>query len=180
MWSVCYADVPDDETVEDLARHLGGIVAENLFGSERTGSTFNEKLEAELLVQDGPGIFKQELSTLLEGADTTTTTSGGGDDNSTSSAQSAGPANRFVDELADGEITPDMIPDSVKSTPSYREALQRASVNVLVSAAVEEFPTSSGCTNPVNIYQDDQAGKFFSSVPYPNGPSSYYLFQCLR
>ena len=45
---------------------------------------------------------------------------------------------------------------------------------------MEGFPVSSGCTNPVKIYKNDSAGEFFTAVPYPNGPNSYYLFQCLR
>lgn len=175
LWSVCYTDVPDDETVDDLTRHLSDIVAANLFGSEGTSSNFNKQLEAELLEQDGYGVFEEELRDLIASGENATNAT-----DATANGVSSDEDQKFVDELADGELTPDMIPASVKESKDYKSALQKASVNVLVGAAVEGFPVSSGCTNPVNIYKNDSAGEFFRAVPYPNGPNSYYLFQCLR
>ncbi|QDZ19034.1 hypothetical protein HOP50_02g15430 [Chloropicon primus] len=174
LWSVCYTDVPEDETVDDLTRHLSGIVAENLFGADGTSATFNKQLEQELLEQDGPGVFKEELKDLLA----TNAPDVSRSDNSTAGDPEA--AQKFVDELADGELTPDMIPQDVKDTASYQDALQRATVNVLVTSALKDFPVSSGCTNAVGVYKDDQPGKFFSFVPFPYGGSSYYVFQSLR
>ena len=115
LWSVCYTDVPDDETVDDLKRHLGEIVSENLFGASGASSTFNQQLEQELLDQDGSEIFKQELRDLLSPPQDVDAQSGNGTEPT---------PERFVDELADGEITPDMIPDDVKQTKSYQESLQ--------------------------------------------------------
>ena len=115
LWSVCYTDVPDDETVDDLKRHLGEIVSENLFGASGASSTFNQQLEQELLDQDGSEIFKQELRDLLSPPQDVDAQSGNGTEPTPES---------FVDELADGEITPDMIPDDVKQTKSYQESLQ--------------------------------------------------------
>ena len=88
--------------------------SENLFGASGASSTFNQ-LEQELLDQDGSEIFKQELRNLLSPPQDVDAQSGNGTEPT---------PERFVDELADGEITPDMIPDDVKQTKSYQESLQ--------------------------------------------------------
>jgi len=170
LWQVCYTDVPEDETVDNLTRHLGDIVAKNLFGTEGASEAFNLRLEEELLDSDKGGAFQLKLKELLDSPSSAVNKL----DNTTTTSEE-----ESFDDLADGP-TPDAIPQSVRDTTAYSSALQEATVNVIVEAATEDFPVSSGCTDPMRLTHEDPTGEFFDAVPYPNGPTSYYLFQCMR
>jgi hypothetical protein len=172
LWTVCYTKVPEGETVDNLTRHLSDIVSENLFGAEGASEAFNLKLEEELLETDRSEAFKMKLAELLQSSpdeDAVNMQS----DNSTATDE-------LTEDIAEDDLTPDMIPNALRDSASYSSALQEASVAVIVSAAVEGFPVSTGCSNPLKVIEDDKPSEFFTAVPYPSGGSSYYLFQCLR
>ena len=172
LWTVCYTKVPDGETVDNLTRHLSDIVSQNLFGPEGTSQAFNLQLEEELLETDKSEAFKMKLNELLQNNPSLDDAVNMQSNNATSQV--------LDDDTSEDELTPDMIPNELRDTRSYSSALQEASTAVIVSAAVEGFPVSSGCSNPLKVIEDDKPSEFFTAVPYPNGPNSYYLFQCLR
>jgi len=171
LWTVCYTKVPEGETVDNLTRHLSDIVSSNLFGPEGASEAFNLQLEEELLETDRSEAFKMKLAELLQSSP---------DDAVNMQSDNATATDQVMEGLAEDDLTPDMIPNALRDSASYSSALQEASVAVIVSAAVEGFPVSTGCSNPLKVIEDDKPSEFFTAVPYPSGGSSYYLFQCLR
>ncbi len=162
LWTICYTDVPNDTTVDDLSRHMSDIVAGNLFGSGDGG--FSDALAEELLESDQADMFKMKLGDIME-----TEASAGADANATEAG------------AGDGDLSPDAIPADLKVTAPYKSALQEAAVKVIVDQTLEGFPLSSGCSKIGDVInQKSREEVFWSNVPYPYGEDSYYVFQCLR
>jgi len=163
LWSVCFAEIPENETAKNLTDHLSNIVDENLFGSGSMTQSKDFMIELEEQMLENSPEFETRLAALLaEPADS---------GNVTSSAE---------ESLGDSAETPDMIPASLKDSEAYKEAVRQATVDYIVNVTVEGFPLSSGCSNPMHVYKSDVAGWFFRNVPYPYGYDTYHLFQCLR
>jgi len=170
LWSVCYRDVPEHETVSNLTSHLEGIIYENLFGSEKDSS--NDMVDKEQLEKEiRSSSFNQTLQERLkEITDPTVNGNGNGTD-----ADQVATVMEGIDE-----VSPDDIPEDIKNGIMYSDLLKELAVKLLVNESIEKFPISSGCSNSMRLQETDHVGEFFESVPYPTGPSTYYVLQSLR